>query len=393
LTAAAKPDAAIIGIGETPLGRIPDKSAMQLMAEAAQQAADDAGISLADIDGVITGPIRVEAWTNPAASIAVSLGIEPSYLLTLNLAGATGAAMIQHAAMAVATGQATTVLCIAGQNLLSALSRGGAVQGMAEGGAAHLQFEAPYGPLVPTLYAVVAQRHMHEFGTTEEQMADVAVGIRHFASLNGNAYMQDPLTRDEVMAARMITSPLKKFDCSVVCDGAGAAIVTTPERALDLAGKPVPLLGSGYGLRHSFIGEAMEITSSGAVESGRDAFAQAGLGPDDIDVAELYDCFTITVIVELEDLGFCPKGEGGRFVEDGHIGPGGKLPVTTHGGLLSAGHFGPGSGFLHVLEGVRQMRGDAGARQVAGAETALVHGNGGVIATHCTLILGGEAAL
>jgi acetyl-CoA acetyltransferase len=391
LTSAKKPNAAIVGIGETRLGRIPDQSAMQLMADAARQAADDAGIGFADIDGVITGPIRVEAWTNPAASIAVSLGISPRYLLTLNLAGATGAAMIQHAAMAVATGQANAVLCLAGQNLLSALSRGGAVQGMAEGGAAHVQFEAPYGPLVPTLYAIVAQRHMHEYGTTEEQMADVAVAIRHYASLNENAYMRDPLTRKDVMSARMITSPLKKFDCSVVCDGAGAAIVTTPDRARDMAGKAVPLLGSGYGLRHSFIGEAMDITASGACESGRDAFRQAGLGPEDIDVAELYDCFTITVIVELEDLGFCPKGEGGRFVEDGHIGPGGRLPVTTHGGLLSAGHFGPGSGFLHVLEGVRQMRGTAGGRQVPNAETALVHGNGGVIATHTTLILGSEA--
>jgi len=385
--------AAIIGIGESRIGRVPDCSAMQLMADAARKAAEDAGLRLDEIDGIVTGPIRVESWTNPAAVIATALGIRPRYLATLNLAGATGAAMIQHAAMAVAAGQATKVLCVVGQNLLSAMSRSGAVQGMAEGGAAHIQFEAPYGPLVPSLYALVAQRHMHEFGTTEEQMAEVAVTIRHHASLNENAHKREPIDREAVLASRPITTPLKMLDCSIISDGAGAAIVTGGDRAGDHPGRPAFLLGAGYGLRHSYIGEAMDITASGAVESGQDAFRAARLTPRDIDVAELYDCFTITVIVELEDLGFCPKGEGGRFVADGHIRLGGSIPVTTHGGLLSAGHFGPGSGFMHVLEGVKQVRGTAGARQVPNAKTALVHGNGGVIATHCTLILGGPETI
>lgn len=380
--------AAIVGIGESRIGRVPDRSALQLMADAAEKAADDAGLDFDRIDGLITGQVRVEAWPNPAAVVARALGVRPRYLATLNLAGATGAGMIHQAAMAVLSGQATYCLCVVGQNLLSALSRGGAVHASAEGGSAHPQYEAPFGPLVPSLYALVADRHMHEFGTTEEQMAEVAVTIRQHAGLNDNAHKRDPITREDVLASRPISSPLKMLDCSLISDGAGAAIVTTAERAADLRKRPVCLLGQGYGLRNSYIGEVKDIVTSGAVESGRDAFAIAGLTPGDIDVAELYDCFTITVIVELEDLGFCKKGEGGPFVAEGRIGLGCDLPVTTHGGLLSGGHFGPGSGFLHVLEGARQVRGEAGGRQVKGARTVLVHGNGGVIATHCTLILG-----
>jgi acetyl-CoA acetyltransferase len=178
------------------------------------------------------------------------------------------------------------------------------------------------------------------------------------------------------------------LDCAIVSDGAAAAVVTRADRARDLRSKPVYLLGSGYGLRHGHVGDAQCLTTSGAVDSGRTAFRKAGLTPGDIDVAEIYDCFTITVIVELEDLGFCPKGEGGRFVEDGNIGLGGRLPITTHGGLLSGGHPGLGGGFFHAIEAVRQLRGEAGERQVPGAEVALAHGNGGVVSVHCTLVLG-----
>jgi acetyl-CoA acetyltransferase len=262
---------------------------------------------------------------------------------------------------------------------------------MAEGGSAHPQFEVPYGPLVPSLYALVAQRHMHEYGTTPEQLAEVAVTIRRHAGLNPNAHKRDPVSVADVLSSKMITSPLHILDCAIVSDGAAAAIVTSAARARDLRGKPAHLLGQGYGLRHSHIGDT-SLTTTGAVDSGRDAFRTAGLSPADVDVAQIYDCFTITVIVELEDLGFCRKGEGGAFVEGGRIGLGGQLPVTTHGGLLSGGHPGLGGGFFHVLEGVRQVRGDAGARQVPGAKVALVHGNGGVISVHCTLLLGSEAA-
>ncbi len=380
-------DSRIVGIGESRCGKVPDRSALQLQSDAARAALDDAGLTIKDIDGLITTPIRVEPWNMPCSVVASFLGVEAAYLSTLDLAGASGAAMIHHAAMAVASGQCNTVLCVAGQNLLTNKTRASAVQTMAESGAAHAQFEAPYGPLVASNYALIAQRHRHEYGTTPEQMAEVAVTIRNHALLNPNAHMTQPITVQDVLSSPMITSPLKRYDCALVSDGAAAAIVTSAGRARDLKQKPVRLLGQGYGLSHSYVGEAANLTFSGAVQSGKKAFAMAGVRHADIDVAELYDCFTITVIVELEDLGFCKKGEGGAFVQGGRIALGGELPVTTHGGLLSACHPGLGGGFFHVLEAVRQLRGQAGARQVKDAKLALVHGNGGTIAIHCTLIL------
>jgi acetyl-CoA acetyltransferase len=324
----------------------------------------------------------------PVGMVAQELGLRPSYLATLDVAGASGTAMVHHAAMAVATGQADTVLCVAGQNQLSNQSRGAAVQQMADHGWAHLQFEVPYGPLVPTLYALVAQRHMHEYGTTPEQMAEVAVAIRGHAALNPLAQKKEPITVADVTGSRMITSPLHLLDCAIVSDGAAAYVVTTKERAKNLKKRAVSLLGQGYGFTHTYIGEHDGIATTGAVQSGRDAFRMAGVSPVDIDAAELYDCFTITVIAELEDLGFCKKGEGGRFVEGGRIRLGGELPVTTHGGLLSAVHPGLAGGMFHVVEAVRQLRGEAGSRQVKEAELVLAHGNGGIIGLHCTLILG-----
>ncbi len=380
--------AAIIGIGETPLGRLPGKTAMQLQAEAARAAIADAGLSFADIDAVIALPMRTQPMMMPAAAIAHYLGIVPNYLATLELAGASGVALIQAAAQALGAGACRNVLCVTGQNMLSHQSRAAAIRNMAEVGAAHPQFEVPYGPLIPSLYALVAQRHMHEFGTTREQMAEVAVAMRRHAGLNPNAHKREPITIADVLNATPITSPFGVLDCSLVSDGAGAAVVTTAERARDRPHRMVTALGFGQGLSHTYIGEATTLTTTGAVRSGAQAFHEAGLAPRDVDVAQLYDCFTITVIVELEDLGFCPKGEGGRFVAGGRIALGGELPVNTHGGLLSGGHPGLPGGFFHVTEAVRQLRGDAGPRQVPDAEIALVHGNGGIIGMHATMLMG-----
>lgn len=387
MTALAKA-AAIVGVGESPVGRIPHLSTAALQRAAAEAALADAGLTLADIDGLLTTPVRVESWAMPVAMVAQELGLRPNYMATLDVAGASGVSMAHHAAMAIATGQAKAVLCVGGQSLLSAGGRGNAVAQMAGAGWAHPDFEAPTGPLVPTLYALVAQRHMREYGTTAEQMAEVAVTIRGHAALNPNAHKRDPITVEQVLASPMATSPLHVLDCALVSDGAAAFVVTAADRARDLKHRPVALLGTGYGYSHTYIGEHDDITTTGAVQSGREAFRQAGITPADIDVAELYDCFTITVIVELEDLGFCRKGEGGAFVQGGRIGLKGALPVTTHGGLLSAGHPGLAGGMFHVLEGVRQIRGTAGERQVKDAELALVHGNGGIIGLHSTIILG-----
>jgi acetyl-CoA acetyltransferase len=380
--------AAIVGIGESPVGRVPGVDALGLQRMAALRALEDAGLKLSDIDGLLTTPIRVENWAMPCGVVAEGLGLHPRYLATLDVAGASGTSMAHHAAMAVATGQCEAVLCVAGQNMLSFASRGAAVKKLADAGWAHPDFEAPHGPLVPTLYALAAQRHMHEYGTTLEQMAEVAVTMRAHAALNPNAQKREPLSIADVMQSRLITSPLRMLDCALVSDGAAAFIVTTPERARDLKQAPVSLLGHGYGHSHTYIGDYRNVTTTGAVQSGRVAFDMAGLTPADVDVAQLYDCFTITVIIELEDLGFCPKGEGGRYVENGGIGLEGRLPVTTHGGLLSAGHPGLAGGMFHLTEGVRQLRGQAAGRQVPDAEVVLVHGNGGIIGLHCTLLLG-----
>lgn len=385
--------AAIVGIGQTALGRQPELSNLQLIANAARSAIGDAGLEIEDIDGLIVTPARVDPWTMPCGVVASFLGIEPTFLTTIDLAGASGTAMVQHAAMAIAAKQCNTVLCVSGQSLLSHPTHNDPVKAMAEAGVAHMQFEVPHGPLVASLYALAAQRHMYEYGTTAEQMAEVAVTLRRHASLNPLAHKREPITKEDVLASRMITSPLRMLDCSLVSDGAAAVVVTSLDRAKNRPKQPILLLGQGYGLSHSYIGEYKNLTTVGAVQSGKQAFASSGLSHRDIDVAELYDCFTITVIVELEDLGFCPKGEGGRFVEDGRIAFDGELPVTTHGGLLSSGHPGVPGGFFHVVEAVRQIRGEAEGRQVADCRTALVHGNGGVLAIHATLILGTEDAL
>jgi acetyl-CoA acetyltransferase len=384
-------NAAIAGIGESRVGRVPGRSALQLQSDAALAALADAGLAMSDVDGVFTTPVRIEHWNMPVGVVASFLGVRPAYLSTVDVAGASGCAMIDQAVAAVESGRCEVALCVAGQNLLSNRSRAQAVQSMAERGSAHPQFEVPYGPLVPSLYALIAQRHMHEYGTRPEQLAEVAVTLRRHAALNPNAHKREPIGIADVLASRMITSPLHILDCAIVSDGAAAAVVTRADRASDLRKPPVYLLGSGYGLRHGHVGDAECLTTTGAADSGRTAFEMAGLAPRDVDVAEIYDCFTITVIVELEDLGFCPKGEGGRYVEGGRIGLGGELPVTTHGGLLSGGHPGLGGGFFHVLEAVRQLRHEAGERQVEGAEVALAHGNGGVVSVHCTLILGNAA--
>ena len=377
-------NAFISGVGESPLGKVPGMDALDLQRAAALAALEDAGLTLADVDGLLTTPIRVAQWAMPVGMVAQGLGIRPGYLATLDVAGASGTAMVHHAAMAVATGQAETVLCVAGQNQLTNVSRDATVAQLASVGWAHPEYEAPYGPLIPTLYALVAQRHMHEYGTTPEQMAEVAVAIRGHAALNPLAQKREPITVADVLNSKMITTPLHMLDCAIVSDGAAAFVVSAGKGKK----KPVKLLGQGYGFTHAYIGEHDNIATTGAVQSGREAFAMAGLKPADVDVAELYDCFTITVIAELEDLGFCPKGEGGRFVEGGRIRLGGELPVTTHGGLLSAVHPGLAGGMFHVVEAVRQLRGECGARQVPGAEVALAHGNGGIIGIHCTLLLG-----
>jgi acetyl-CoA acetyltransferase len=254
-------------------------------------------------------------------------------------------------------------------------------------------YETPYRPFLPsTAYALAASRHMHEFGTTREQMAAVAVAARQWALLNPVAWEKKPLTIAEVLAARMVSYPFTVRDICLVTDGGGAIILTSPERAKSLKKPPAYVLGCGQAITHANISSMPDLTVTGTAQSGRQAYAMAGLTAKDIDVLELYDAFTINPILFLEDLGFCPKGEGGRFVEGGRIAPGGELPVNTNGGGLSYCH--PGMyGLFLLIEAVRQLRGEAGARQVQGAETAIAHGNGGVLSSQSTVILGSKATV
>ena len=233
---------------------------------------------------------------------------------------------------------------------------------------------------------------MHEFGTTREQLAEVAVAARQWALLNPAAWEKKPLSIAEVLGARMISYPFTVRDICLVTDGGGALVMTTPARARSLKKPPVYVLGCGSAITHASISSMPDLTVTGAAESGRQAYAMAGLKAADIDVVELYDAFTLNTVLFLEDLGFCPKGDGGRFVEGGRIAPGGSLPVNTNGGGLSYCH--PGMyGLFLLIEAVRQLRGECGARQVAGAKTAIAHGNGGVLSSQSTVILGTEAAI
>ena len=374
--------AAVAGVGWTPVGSYPGRSAYSFMAEAALHALADAGLTKEQVDGLIVIPSLVQPSIMPAATFIDYVGIRPQrFSAEPGLGGASGCAAIRQAAAMIEGGQAAVVLVVAGDAALSGRRPGSVYAGGS-------QFEAAYGTFAPALYALYAQRHMHDFGTTPEQLAEVSAACRSHASLNPDAQMRDPMTVADVLASPMIAEPFHRLDCCLISDGGCAVVLTSLAQARDSQRPPVLLLGSGECHTHDKVWRAPDYVSSGAAESGRRAFAEAGLAPADIDVAEIYDCFSITPIILLEDLGFCAKGEGGPFVEGGRIRLGGELPINTHGGLLSHGQPGMGGGLFHAVEAIVQVRGEAGPRQVAGAKVALAHGNGGIFASQCTVIVG-----
>jgi acetyl-CoA acetyltransferase len=375
-------DAVLAGVGETPLGRLPGRSAMMLQAAAARLALSDASLSPADVDGVLCGTVRTEPRLMPSLALAEYLGIRPRLCTTNVMGGASAAQMVTLAAMAVASGAAEVVLCVHGENRASGMSRDASVAALSKIG--HPELETPFGPTIPAYYALIAQRHMHEHGTTRAELAAVAVTMREHAARHPGAYLREPLTVEQVLASKPIAEPLHLLDCCPIADGAGAVVVTSAARAK----KGVRLLGWGEAHGHEHLVAAESLTVSAAVESGRAAYERAGLGPSDVDAAMLYDCFTITVLVELEDLGFVPRGAAGAFAARGDMRLGGELPVNTHGGLLSHGQPGSAGGMFHVIEAVRQLRGQAAGRQVENARVVLVHGNAGTMCSHVTLLLG-----
>ncbi len=379
---------AIVGAADTEVGVVPHLSATQMYVKAAKLALEDAGITKEDVDGLITCNSWVEPYLYHAEMIAEYMQIFPRYCLNVATGGGTTLAIMQHAATAIASGVCNTVLITMADNMLSGLSRDKAIEAMSTAG--HAQFERPYGPPIPAFYALIAQAHMHAYGTTSEQLAAVSVACRKHASMNPAAQMRTPITVEDVLNSKIIAAPLHLLDCSLVSDGGAAIIMTSAERAKDFKKKPVYMLGVGEGHSHEHISQARSLTTSAAKEAGERTYAMAGLGPKDIDVAELYDCFTPVVIVELEDLGFCPKGEGGRFVEDGRIELGGELPINTHGGMMSHCHPGHPGSMFSMTEAIFQLRNECGPRQVKDAEVAFVHAQGGIMSTHCSMILAKE---
>jgi acetyl-CoA acetyltransferase len=382
---------AIVGAADTAVGKVPDLSATELCVDAALRALADAGIGKDEVDGLVTCQSMAEPYMYHAEVVAEYLQIFPKYCVTANAGGGTTFSVIRNAAAAIAAGLCETVVISMADSLRSGLTR---EQAMAmQSATGHPQFEIPYGPTVPAYYALIARAHMDRFGTTSEQLAAVAVSARSYASQRPGAQMTETITVSDVMESRMIADPLHLLDCSLVSDGGAAIILTSAGNVGNFRSKPVYFLGMGEGHSHEHISQAHDLTTSAAVQSGREAYAMAHLTAADIDLAQIYDCFTPVVLIELEDLGFCQKGEGGAFIESGASAMDGELPMNTTGGLLSYCHPGNPGSMFGLTEAVYQLRGESGPRQIGDAETALVHGQGGIMSSHATLILGQEQTL
>ncbi len=376
-------EASIVGVGIAGLGEAPGRSAMEVLGQAALAALEDAGLTPADVDGLF---VSTTAHFMPTASAAEYLGIRPRYSDSNMTGGSSFEAHLLTAAMALSAGVCDVALVAYGSNQRTALGR---LQMNNE----PLPLETVYGPRYPISgYAMMAARHMHDYGTTREQLAEVAVAARAWAALNPEAFRREPLTVEEVLASRMVSYPLTLLDCCLVTDGGGALVLVRRERAADMPKAPVHVLGVGLAHEHRQMSQMPDLTRTLAGESGTRALAMARLERSEIDLLQLYDGFTINVIMFLEDLGFCAKGEGGPFVAGGRIAPGGAMPLNTNGGGLSCTH--PGMyGISLLIEAVRQLRGEAGARQQSGLTTALAHGVGGMMSTQVTAILGTDGAL
>jgi acetyl-CoA acetyltransferase len=378
--------AALSGAFSTAMGRRPGLSALDLQAEAALGALADAQLAGAAVDGLICGYALSAPHILPAQVLCEHMGLRPDISFGVQAGGASGCIMVMQAAALVSIGLCRHVLVVAGDSRLSGITRDQAVMALAEVG--HPELERPLGMGIPAAYGLVAARYMHEHGTTVEQLAAVAVAHRQHAIRHPQAHMRTPLSVADVMASRVISSPLRLLDCCIVSDGGAAVMVSAIETAAELSAAPVHLLGAAQAQTHAHLVAAPSLTHFACADTARRALAQAGVGTADIDVAAIYDSFTITLVIELESMGFFAPGEAGAAIAAGALDLGGTLPCNTHGGMLSHGGPGVAGGLAHVVEAVTQLRHAAGARQVANARTAFVHGDGGVLSTHCSLVLG-----
>jgi acetyl-CoA C-acetyltransferase len=374
---------AVAGVYEHPTRFAPDKTAFQIHVESARGALEDAGLTIKDVDGFFTsgvGPIGI-------MSLAQHLNLRPCYMDSQDIGGSSFVSHCLHAAAAIDAGLCSVALVTYGSTAASerfAIGTGGGfMMSPAD------NFEAPYGPTIVGSYALVAQRHMHQYGTTSAQLAEIAVTMRRHASMNPAAKYREPITVEDVLASRLISSPLHLLDCCIISDGGGALVVTSAARARDLKKKPALILGAAEAVRHHGIGDR-DLLDVAARQSGPLALERAGVKHADVDLCMIYDSYTITVLATLESLGFCKPGEGGAFVANGRLAFDGPLPTNTDGGGLSSNHPGMRGIFL-VIEAVRQLRGERGPVQVKDCELALVHGTGGMLGQRhsgVTMVLG-----
>jgi acetyl-CoA acetyltransferase len=379
---------AVVGVSLSDCGRVDDATPYALHAQAARRALADAGMDRSLVDGFASAGLG----TLPPVEVAEYLGLRPTWVDSTAVGGSTWEVMAAHAADAIAAGHTRAVLLVYGSTARADIRAGRRTGNLSFGARGPLQFEVPYGHTLIAKYAMAARRHMHEYGTTLEQLASVAVQARANAALNPEAMFRTPITTDDVLSGPMIADPFTKLHCCLRSDGGAAVLLAAEEYVRDCRTAPVWILGTGEHVSHTTMSEWPDFTVSPAAVSGRLAFERAGVRPDEIDVAEIYDAFTYMTLVTLEDLGFCAKGEGGQFVEKGRLTVGGELPVNTDGGGLSAQHPGMRGLFL-LVEAVRQLRGEAGQRQVRKAggrlpELAVASGTGGWFCSSGTVVLG-----
>lgn len=379
---------AIVGISLSDCGRVDGPTPYALHAQAARRALADSGLDRSVIDGFGSAGLGTLA----PVEVAEYLGLKPRWVDSTAVGGATWEVMAAHAADAIAAGHANAVLLVYGSTARADIKAKRRTSNLSFGGSGPLQFEVPYGHTLIAKYAMAARRHMHEYGTTLEQLASVAVQARANAAANPDAMFRDPITIDDVLEGPMIADPFTKLHCCIRSDGGCAVLIAAEEYVRDCAKDPVWILGTGEYASHTTMSEWEDFTVSPAAVSGRLAFERAGVSPAEVHIAEIYDAFTYMTLVTLEDLGFCAKGEGGAFVEKGRLLRDGELPVNTDGGGLSACHPGMRGLFL-LVEAVRQLRGEAGDRQVRRAggrlpELAVASGTGGWFCSSGTVVLG-----
>jgi acetyl-CoA acetyltransferase len=374
---------AVAGVALSDVGTVPSATPFGLIAQASRRALQDAGLRPSDVDGLGSTSTGIMA----PIDVAEYLGLQPRWMDSTSVGGASWEVMAAHAADAIAAGHADVVLLTYGSTARSDLKRGLRTASLNWGSRGPQQWEAPYGHTLISKYAMAARRHMHEYGTTIEQLAEIAVSARFNAKDNPDASYRQPITVDEVLDGPMIADPFTKLHCCIRSDGGAAIVLVAEERVADLAKDPVWVLGTGEALSHMSTSQWPDMTTGPAAVSGPLAFQRAGITPEDVDVAELYDAFTYMLLATLEDLGFCGKGEAGPFVAEGRLRLGGSLPTNTDGGGLSAVHPGQRGLFL-LVEATRQLRGECGPRQVPNARIACASGTGGWFCSSGTVLLG-----